>query len=1058
MKIKTKILWTLLGMSLLVALVGALAVNRLNATATVAVTKEAQDVARVVSFLLTSGGSNQQSASAQEIVVKLHQTQGWDVVLMDSNQLILAAALPSQIGRRFTQDQGDQVATTIKDRQVRTFVEVNRKYPAGVRQIVVPVEGESGQVIGALVLEYTPLYNELMQLTRGTIRHVVLTGFCSVAIALLIAFYVGRSVARPLQQLTTVATGFASGRTDLPMPAPRKDEIGVLATAFDNMVQKRQRAENKLRRLRDELEVRVVERVAELAKSNEALRTENTERKRVEETLRESEEKFRQFADNITDVFWMTSPDLSAIHYVSAGYELIWGRSTESLYTNPHQWVEAILSEDRERAFGVFARLMENVPEVSVEYRVARPDGTVRWVHDRGFQVRDSAGNLLRLAGIATDITERKQSEEVLQRQKTELQVLFDLTPAMIFFKDTENGILRVNKRLAEMIGKSVEEIEGKPSPEILSQEEAKYYADDLEVIHSRMPKLGIVETIRDREGKEVLVQTDKVPVCDQAGKVTGIVVMCQDITERNRAEEALRLLNSAVVQSREAILITDAALDLPGPKIVFVNPAFTQMTGYTAAEAIGRTPRILQGSRTDKTVLNRLRQNLERGEVFEGEVINYRKDGKEFDLEWQITPLRDTSGKITHFLAIQRDITTRKRFEAQLFQSQKMETVGKLAGGVAHEFNSIMTAIIGQSEFLLDDLPAGSPLGKNALEIRRAAGRAATLTRQLLAYGRKQLLQPENLDLNQVIGSMEGMFHHLMGGNVDMQIVPGHALQSVQADAGQIEQVIMNMAINARDAMPNGGKLMLETANISIDEESVGRYPEMKPGDYVMLAITDTGLGMSPEVKARAFEPFFSTKEVGRGTGLGLSTCYGIIKQSGGHISVYSEPARGATFKIYLPQVERPTRIPIQRLDAPDLPRGTETVLLVEDDPALREMASILLRRLGYTVLAAANGMEALSLKQQRDIGHIDLLFTDIVMPHMSGKELSERVQAVYPQTKVLFTSAYTENAILHQGVLNKGLALLQKPFTPSALAHKLRAVLDQSSAPVTEAAAQKE
>jgi two-component system, cell cycle sensor histidine kinase and response regulator CckA len=1058
MKIKTKILWTLLGMSLLVALVGALAVNRLNATATVAVTKEAQDVARVVSFLLTSGGSNQQSASAQEIVVKLHQTQGWDVVLMDSNQLILAAALPSQIGRRFTQDQGDQVATTIKDRQVRTFVEVNRKYPAGVRQIVVPVEGESGQVIGALVLEYTPLYNELMQLTRGTIRHVVLTGFCSVAIALLIAFYVGRSVARPLQQLTTVATGFASGRTDLPMPAPRKDEIGVLATAFDNMVQKRQRAESKLRRLRDELEVRVVERVAELAKANEALRTENTERKRVEETLRESEEKFRQFADNITDVFWMTSPDLSAIHYVSAGYELIWGRSTESLYTNPHQWVEAILSEDRERAFGVFARLMENVPEVSVEYRVARPDGTVRWVHDRGFQVRDSAGNLLRLAGIATDITERKQSEEVLQRQKTELQVLFDLTPAMIFFKDTENGILRVNKRLAEMIGKSVEEIEGKPSPEILSQEEAKYYADDLEVIHSRMPKLGIVETIRDREGKEVLVQTDKVPVCDQAGKVTGIVVMCQDITERNRAEEALRLLNSAVVQSREAILITDAALDLPGPKIVFVNPAFTQMTGYTAAEAIGRTPRILQGSRTDKTVLNRLRQNLERGEVFEGEVINYRKDGKEFDLEWQITPLRDTSGKITHFLAIQRDITTRKRFEAQLFQSQKMETVGKLAGGVAHEFNSIMTAIIGQSEFLLDDLPAGSPLGKNALEIRRAAGRAATLTRQLLAYGRKQLLQPENLDLNQVIGSMEGMFHHLMGGNVDMQIVPGHALQSVQADAGQIEQVIMNMAINARDAMPNGGKLMLETANISIDEESVGRYPEMKPGDYVMLAITDTGLGMSPEVKARAFEPFFSTKEVGRGTGLGLSTCYGIIKQSGGHISVYSEPARGATFKIYLPQVERPTRIPIQRLDAPDLPRGTETVLLVEDDPALREMASILLRRLGYTVLAAANGMEALSLKQQRDIGHIDLLFTDIVMPHMSGKELSERVQAVYPQTKVLFTSAYTENAILHQGVLNKGLALLQKPFTPSALAHKLRAVLDQSSAPVTEAAAQKE
>jgi signal transduction histidine kinase len=267
------------------------------------------------------------------------------------------------------------------------------------------------------------------------------------------------------------------------------------------------------------------------------------------------------------------------------------------------------------------------------------------------------------------------------------------------------------------------------------------------------------------------------------------------------------------------------------------------------------------------------------------------------------------------------------------------METVGKLAGGVAHEFNSILTAIIGQSELLLGDLPAGSPMAKSATEISKAAGRAATLTRQLLAYGRKQLLQPETLDLNQVMASMEGMFHHLMGGDVDTQIVPALDLQTVKADAGQIEQVIMNMAINARDAMPNGGKLTLETANVSFDQESVGRYPELKPGDYVMLAITDTGTGMSEEVKARVFEPFFSTKDVGQGTGLGLSTCYGIIKQSGGHISVYSELARGTTFKIYLPQVEQQTKIPIERLASPDLPRGTETILLVEDDLALREM-----------------------------------------------------------------------------------------------------------------------
>jgi two-component system cell cycle sensor histidine kinase/response regulator CckA len=400
------------------------------------------------------------------------------------------------------------------------------------------------------------------------------------------------------------------------------------------------------------------------------------------------------------------------------------------------------------------------------------------------------------------------------------------------------------------------------------------------------------------------------------------------------------------------------------------------------------------------------------------------------------------------------RDITGRRRLETQLFQSQKMETVGKLAGGIAHEFNSILTAILGQSELLLGDLPAGSPLAKNATEISKAAGRAATLTRQLLAYGRKQFLQPETLDLNHVLASMEGMFHHLMGGDVDLRIVPAAGLKAVKADAGQIEQVIMNMAINARDAMPNGGKLTLETANVSFDQESVGRYPELKPGDYVMLAITDTGTGMSEEVKARMFEPFFSTKAVGQGTGLGLSTCYGITKQSGGHISVYSELARGATFKVYLPQVEQQTKIPSRRLDTPDLPRGTETILLVEDDPALREMAATLLRRLGYTVLAAANGIEALSLKQQRDIGHIDLLFTDVVMPHMSGKELADRVRALYPHTRILFTSAYTENAIVHQGVLNKGVTLLQKPFTPSALAHTVREVLDQLNASKPDAA----
>ena len=522
------------------------------------------------------------------------------------------------------------------------------------------------------------------------------------------------------------------------------------------------------------------------------LRNEIAERKRTEEQLRESEGKFRQLAENINDVFWMTSPDLQEVLYVSPAYEKVWGRSAANASEHPNEWSNAIMPEERDRVFATFGRLLAGESSVSEEFRITRPDGELRWIHSRGFQVRDAAGKVIRLTGIASDITARKQ-------------------------------------------------------------------------------------------------------------------------------------------------------------------------------------------------------------------------------------------------------------FEAQLFQSQKLETVGRLSGGIAHEFNSILTAILGHCEMLLADLPSGSPSAKSATEIGQAAGRAATLTRQLLAYGRKQFLKPETLDLNKVIAGMEGVFHHLMGGEVTTQIVSSPNLQAVKADAGQIEQVIMNMAINARDAMPNGGRLTLETANVSIDEESIGRYPELKAGKYVMLAITDTGTGMSEQVKARLFEPFFTTKGVGEGTGLGLSSCYGIIKQSGGHISVYSERGRGTTFKIYLPQVEQQAKTPIKSPSSLALPRGIETILLVEDDPALREMAETLLTRLGYKVWAAANGVEALSLKQQRNVGHIDLLFTDVVMPHMSGKELADRVRALYPHTRILFTTAYTENAAIHQGVLDKGVALLQKPYAPSALAKKLRELLDE-------------
>jgi two-component system cell cycle sensor histidine kinase/response regulator CckA len=415
--------------------------------------------------------------------------------------------------------------------------------------------------------------------------------------------------------------------------------------------------------------------------------------------------------------------------------------------------------------------------------------------------------------------------------------------------------------------------------------------------------------------------------------------------------------------------------------------------------------------------------------------------------LERYSSPVVGRDGKYHGRAWTFRDITERRRFEAQWIQSQRLETVGRLAGGIAHEFNSILTAIIGQCELLRAGLPAGNPLARNAAEISQAARRAARLTRQLLACARKQILRPEILDLNQVIVNMKDMFLQITGDGVETRVVPARGLHPVKADAAQIEQVILDLVVNARDAMPGGGKLTLQTANVSLHPESADCCPELPAGDYVMLAITDTGAGLSEKAKARLFEPFFTTKGIGNGTGLGLSTGYGIIKQSGGHISVQSEPGRGATFKIYLPKVEGENKPPPPPLETPDLPGGTETVLLVEDDPALREMAATLLRRLGYTVWSAANGPEALNLAGQHGPGRIDLLFADDLTTRTSGKEFSDRIRALSPRVKVLFATVCTDTAMVHPNASGGGISLLQKPFTPSTLAVRVREVLDQTA-----------
>ena len=395
-------------------------------------------------------------------------------------------------------------------------------------------------------------------------------------------------------------------------------------------------------------------------------------------------------------------------------------------------------------------------------------------------------------------------------------------------------------------------------------------------------------------------------------------------------------------------------------------------------------------------------------------------------------------------------DITERKHAEdalqateEQLRQSQKMEAVGKLAGGVAHDFNNLLTAISGHSELSLRRLGADDPLRRNVEVIKSASDRAATLTRQLLAFSRKQVLQPKVLDLNDVVIETNKLLRRLIGEDIDLLTVLEPSLGQIKADPGQIGQVLMNLSVNARDAMPRCGKLTIETSNIYIDEDYARRHVSVSPGWYVMLAVSDTGCGMDEATRKRIFEPFFTTKEVGKGTGLGLSTVYGIVKQSGGSIWVYSEVGRGTTFKIYLPRTDQIVEHPEVDGGHDEAPAGTETVLLVEDEEIVRDMTHEILRMSGYHVLESSRGSEALSVCEQHK-GPIHLMLTDVVMPQMSGRELAERLMPLRPEMRVLYMSGYTDDAIVHHGVLDEGMAFIEKPFTPNALARKVRESLD--------------
>ncbi len=673
------------------------------------------------------------------------------------------------------------------------------------------------------------------------------------------------------------------------------------------------------------------------------------------------------------------------------------------------------------------------IPYYTMEKRYIRKNGGVIWISLTASIMRDDQGVALYYLSMIEDISERKQAEQKVRQSERTLRSLVDGNPESLFMIDTEGIVLAANEKIARRFGTSVSALMGASIYDFLPPDVASVRRKHAEEVIQTGKSVRFEDT---RFGR--IIDNHMQPIFDQKGKVISLAVLGIDITNLRLAEEVQRRLAKAIEQSAEIVFITDA-----DGVIEYVNPATEKITGFSRSEIIGNTPRLFKSGEHDEAFYDEMWKTLQSGQIWSGRVINKKKDGTLYHEDASISPVRDASGTITNFVAVTRDITEHLELTRQLFQSQKMEAVGTLAGGVAHDFNNLLTVVLGYSELLLADTDEHSSSHEDLQKIHQAAPKGADLVQRLLAFSRKSEIRPQSLNLNHRIEQLQKMLTRTIPKMIEIQLNLSDPLSLVNADPTQMDQVLMNLAVNAKDAMPDGGKLTIETANVVLDDDYERTHLGAKPGAHVLLSVSDTGHGMDKETQDHIFEPFFTTKEAGKGTGLGLAMVYGIVTQHGGQIYCYSEHGHGTTFKIHLPAIteawvaaENPATKAMHR-------GGTETILLVDDEEALRELGKRILERAGYTVLTATEGKDALRLYQSKG-DSISLVILDLIMPEMGGKQCLEALIEIDPTVQILIASGFAANGRTKEALEAGAKGYLNKPYNVKEMLESVREVLD--------------